>query len=83
MKNREIVLCGGKKCCPTLSYEDKKDYFRLKDDFGGEELFTIEDLEELYTIASEQNIEVIEYKGIKMNRDQALELEKEFHFSLK
>lgn len=35
MKNKTVILCCGKKACPTLTQNPESDLFTLKDDFGG------------------------------------------------
>jgi hypothetical protein len=34
VQNRSVLLCCGKEKCPSVT--KKKDFFEIKDDFGGE-----------------------------------------------
>ena len=38
----KIVICRGKRCCPTV--ETTNDGFVIKDDYGGEVKFTKEEM---------------------------------------
>lgn len=52
LKNKIIYFCGGRRCCPSIQFEEDK--VVLKDDFGGEVKYTIEELENLRKVLNER-----------------------------
>lgn len=47
MNKKTVILCCGKKACPTLTRNPESDLFTLKDDFGGVVKLKEEELEKI------------------------------------
>lgn len=47
MNKKTVILCCGKKGCPTLTQNPESDLFTLKDDFGGVVKLKEEELEKI------------------------------------
>lgn len=35
LDEKTIILCGRKRCCPTIAFDDETNKFKIKDDFNG------------------------------------------------